>query len=77
MEQSEQSEQKKLVLMLTRLVECKAQLIHDFSGDNRDWHLSRVDEMYRLASQLFPHEIVMAIDEAGTPSGGYLLPRVK
>jgi hypothetical protein len=59
----------RLVEMLRALLESKVQAEHDFSGEQREWHLPRLNTAFAIAAQLFPNELVEAMGEARTPYG--------
>lgn len=64
---------KLLVEMLRNLIESKTQADSDFCGEQREWHLPRLNAMFALAAQLFPRELVEAMEGAKTPYGDDLV----
>jgi hypothetical protein len=66
------SRHEKLVEMLRHLIESKVQASHDFCGEQRDWHLPRLNAAFALACGLFPNEIAEAMGEAKDPYGELL-----
>jgi len=59
--------------MLRNLIESKVQADHDFGGEQREWHLPRLNAAFALAAQLFPRELIDAMGEAMTPYGNKIV----
>jgi hypothetical protein len=66
-------DKQKLVEFLRNLVESQAQAVNDFCGEQRDWHLPRLNRCFMLAVDLFPAELTKAMMEAETPYGDRLV----
>lgn len=63
------SRDDRLVELLRNLIESKVQAEYDFCGEQRDWHLPRLDAAFLLAAQLFPLQMGEAMEQAKTPYG--------
>lgn len=62
----------KLVEMIRNLLESQAQAGSDFCGEQREWHLPRLNAAALLAMELFPLQAVEAMESARTPYGDKL-----
>lgn len=56
------------------IMESKHQAEHDFCGEQREWHLPRMRRAMALLMEVFPHNILNAMDVAKTPCGDPLYP---
>lgn len=54
---------------LQALIEVKFQAEYDLCGEQREWHVPRLQRMFVLACQMFPRQIVDAMEKAMTPYG--------
>lgn len=52
---------------LVALFESAAQADYDFCGEQRDWHLPRLQKAMRIFLVLFPHHSVKALQNVKTP----------
>jgi len=62
----------KLVRLIRAVQESAAQAPHDFCGDQRDWHLPRLQLAMLTLMELFPTESYEAFEGAKTPYGDAL-----
>ena len=58
---------------LVALFESQAQARYDFCGEQRAWHLPRLDQAAAALIQLFPREAAAAMRRAHDPYGNSLL----
>ena len=58
-----------LLELLRNLIECKMQAEHDLCGEQREWHLPRLNNVFTLAAQLFPLQLAEAMGQAHNPWG--------
>jgi hypothetical protein len=61
------TQEKKLVEALTNLLESQEQADGDFSGEQREWHLPRLNRAVILLLELFPRQAGEALDRVKTP----------
>ena len=54
----------KLVAMITALVEVKVQAASDLCGEQRAYHMPRLNRAFELAAELFPMDFVRAMQAA-------------
>lgn len=59
--------------MLTALFESAFQAPNDFCGEQREWHVPRLQQAARLAMQLYGIAAFEAMERAKTPYGDPLL----
>lgn len=62
----------KLIEALTALLESQQQAEHDFVGEQREWHLPRLNRAASLLIRLFPREAGLAMTRAKNPWGDLL-----
>lgn len=62
-----------LIEFLQALIESKVQAPYDFVGEQRKWHLPRLNKMFIIATQLFPQQIMEAMSQAVSPYGDKIL----
>ena len=60
-------DKKRLLQALVHLVESQQQAEYDFCGEQREWHLPRLNNAVILLAQVFPDEMAKAMDEAKNP----------
>lgn len=60
-------QEKKLVEALTNLLESQGQADGDFCGEQRAWHLPRLNRAVLLMLELFPLQAAEALDRMKTP----------
>lgn len=53
--------------VLVDLFESQQQAQHDFCGEQRDWHLPRLNRVALALMQLFPADAARALERAKTP----------
>lgn len=53
--------------MLINFLESQQQAEYDLSGEQRDWHLPRLNKVFLDLTQLFPFEIISAMEKMKTP----------
>lgn len=63
----------KIVEMLRNLIESQQQAEHDFCGEQRSWHVKRLNRAFLLATELFPLEVVEAMGLSKNPYGDSLV----
>ena len=61
------SDQEKLVQTLVALFESQQQADGDFCGEQREWHLPRLNKAALGVIELFPIEAAMALEKAKRP----------
>ena len=62
-------ENKELLEALQMIFESSEQAEYDFVGEQRDWHLPRLQKAAGLLVKLFPMHSVKAMGKAQTPYG--------
>jgi hypothetical protein len=61
------AQEKKLVEALTNLLESQEQADGDFTGEQREWHLPRLNRAVILLLELFPLQSAQALDQVKKP----------
>ncbi len=63
---------EKLDDALTALFESQQQASADFCGEQREWHLPRLNKAVLLLMEVFPQAALRAMERAKTPYGDLL-----
>ena len=65
----QESQRQKLISALVNLFESQKQAEYDFCGEQREWHLPRLNNAVIGLMEVFPRELAEALEKVKTPFG--------
>lgn len=73
-EASPHSKDEEITEALTALWESVSAAKDDFCGEQREWHLPRLNRALIIISSIFPKQCIRAMSKAKTPYGDLVCP---